>query len=232
MAMGIDGSVLVTGANRGIGLELIRQLAPTARRVIATCRDPAAARALTALAEAENAVEVRPLDVTDFAAVDALAQELSGQPLDLVINNAGVYGSRTSPPDPAAWLDVLAVNTVAPIYLSHAVLPSVLASETRKVVNISSKVGSMADNHSGGAPIYRSSKAALNSATRSLAIDHAGQGLIAFVLHPGWVQTDMGGPNALINSATSVRGMLKVIADADAASAGRFFNYDGAEIPW
>jgi NAD(P)-dependent dehydrogenase (short-subunit alcohol dehydrogenase family) len=222
--------VFITGANRGIGLELARQYAAGGWRVIATARDPGGATELNALA---GDVTVRPLDLgADFFDIDW--NGVAGtEPIDVFINNAGVSG----PPrldtieDAAAWINTLAVNSVAPVVLAKAVLPLVAAARG-KLIAITSEMGSIADNRSGGYIAYRSSKAALNAAWRSLAIDVAPQGVVAAVLHPGWVKTRMGGAGAPLGVQESVAGMRRVIADLDAERAGGFYKYDGASLPW
>jgi NAD(P)-dependent dehydrogenase (short-subunit alcohol dehydrogenase family) len=223
-------TVLITGASRGIGLEFTRQYLARGSRVIACCRLPDCASALQALAA--PALDVVGLDVSDSAAVAALPAKLAGNSLDLFINNAGVYGDHQGLADAdwAQWLDVFSVNVIGPLMLTRALLP--LMAVNAKLVYLSSKMGSISDNTGGGAYIYRSSKTALNQVIRSLSIDLAGQGLSVAALHPGWVQTDMGGPNALIDTGTSVSGLMGVIDRLNATGSGRFFNYNGEEIPW
>jgi len=223
-------TVLITGASRGIGLESTRQYLARGSRVIACCRNPSSASALQAMAG--QALEVVGLDVSDSAAVAGLPAKLPGEHLDLFINNAGIYGDHQGLADADwdEWLDVMSVNVIAPLMLTRVLLP--LMADNGKLVYLSSKMGSIADNSGGGAYVYRSSKTALNQVVKSLSIDLASRGLSAAALHPGWVQTDMGGPNALIDTATSVGGLMRVIDRLDAASSGRFFNYDGQEIPW
>lgn len=223
-------TVLITGANRGIGLEFARQYAAEGWRVIATCRRPDRARELAALG-----VEMRALDVADAAGIDELARWLGDAPIDLLINNAGIYGKeslRLGAIDVDEWLAVLRVDAIAPIKVTEALMDNLAASPRPVVANITSKMGSIADNASGAAYSYRSAKAALNAASKSLAVDLAGRGVVVVVLHPGWVQTDMGGAGALISPATSVHGLRSVIARCAMADSGRFFAYDGTEVPW
>ena len=229
------GNILITGANRGLGLEFARQLAPDAKRIIACCRNPARANELNQLAtESDGVVQTRVLDVTDGARIKALAAEFAGQPLDLLLNNAGIMGPRLSGgiQDADAWRQVLEVNTIAPLKMVESLLDSVAISERKLIVNISSKMGSIGDNQSGGGYVYRSSKAALNAVMKSLALDTAERGVTVLLMHPGWVATDMGGPKGLIDAATSVAGMKRIIDSADSSLAGQFLNYDGAQIPW
>ncbi|MBE9557559.1 MAG: SDR family oxidoreductase [Proteobacteria bacterium] len=219
-------TVLITGASRGIGAEFARQYAVDGWRVIAACRDPG---------DYDGEGEVHALDVTDGDSVAALGQAVAGEKIDLLINNAGIYGPRNLSFDELdydAWSQVLRTNLMGPMRVAASLAGPVMASQQKKMVFISSKVGSIADNSSGGSYIYRSSKTALNMAVKSLSLDLSGKGLITLLLHPGWVQTDMGGASALIDAVTSVAGMRAVIDRADAADSGRFFNYDGNELPW
>jgi NAD(P)-dependent dehydrogenase (short-subunit alcohol dehydrogenase family) len=235
MAQKRYGTVFITGANRGLGLEFTRQFASDAERVIACCRSPSRANDLNRVAaDSKGVVITRSLDVTDGPRIKALATEFAEHPIDLLINNAGVLGPRPESRvlDADAWRQVLEVNTISPIKVVESFLDSVAMSERRLIVNITSKMGSMGDNQSGGAIIYRSSKAALNAAMKSLALDTADRGVTVLLLHPGWVTTDMGGPNGLIDSTASVNGMKAVIDQADQGLSGHFLNYDGAEISW
>ena len=223
-------TVLITGANRGIGLEFVRQYAADGWKVIATARDPGAATELNAV---EGDVTVRALDLDgDFFQIDWNGV-VGDQPIDVFINNAGVMGPTKldTVEHAAAMVNALAVNTVAPVVLAKAVLP-LLAAAKGKMVALSSKMGSIADNTSGGFIAYRATKAGLNAAWRSLAIDVAPQGVVAATLHPGWVQTDMGGANAPVTVQDSVAGMRRVIDGLTVERAGGFYNYDGATIPW
>lgn len=224
-------TVMITGANRGLGLEFTRQYAAEGWNVIATCRDPAHADELKKLG---GSVEVHGLDVTDFAAVKGLGRTLQGRAIDLLINNAGVIGSDRNfkELDGDRWMATLRVNTVAPVLLTQALLENLRAGKDKKVAFITSLMGSIADNSSGRYYDYRSSKAGLNAAVKSLSIDLAGEGITAVILHPGWVKTDMGGANAPIDAPTSVGGMRKVIGKLRAADSGRFLSYNGKEYPW
>ena len=221
-------TVLITGANRGIGLEFVRQYAAEGWTVIATARSPEAAVELNGLG-----VRVEALDVADFGAVAAFGERLGRAPLDLLVANAGTWGPQRieSASDGEGWIDALRVNSVAPVLLAHSVLRNVAAARG-KLVAITSRMGSIDDNDSGGYIAYRSSKAALNAAWKSISIDVARDGLVAAVLHPGWVQTRMGGAGAPLTPEQSVAGMRRTIDALDPARSGGFFNYDGAPIPW
>ena len=216
-------SVLITGANRGIGLEFARQYSADGWDVVATVRQ--SSPELDVLG-----VRVERLDMRDLDAVASFGERLDS--LDLLIANAGTYGPRSprSAAEGEEWLETFAVNTVAPYLLAQSVLPLV-ARSGGKLVAITSKMGSIADDRSGGYIAYRSSKTALNSAWRSLAIDNRDK-VVAAVLHPGWVQTRMGGESAPLEPEESVAGMRRVIHDLGPDQSGRFFSYDGSEIPW
>ena len=228
-------TVLVTGANRGLGLEFVRQYAAEGWRVHAACRRPETAEALQALAGPQ--VRIHRLDVADAGQIQALAETLRDEALDVLINNAGVYGPSGQPGQrfgalrPEPWLDTLRINSVAPLLMAQAFIEHLRAGRGRTVASLSSKMGSIADNGSGGAYIYRSSKAALNAALKSLAID-LGPQFKVLILHPGWVRTDMGGPQAELDAAYSVRRMREHIARATPADSGRFIDIDGSTLPW
>lgn len=223
---------LITGANRGLGLEFARQYLADGWTVIATCRAPLHAADLASL---QGSIQIHPLDVTDFAQVEALGRTLAKQPIDVLINNAGIYGPRNVTHETVAyrdWPQVMRTNVAAPLKMSSVFLGGVCKSGQKKIVAISSKMGSMTDNTSGGAYLYRSSKAALNAVMKSFSIDVRGSGVTVALLHPGWVRTDMGGPSALIEASESVTGMRRVIDGLTPEKSGRFFNYDGEEVPW
>ena len=225
-------TVLVTGANRGIGLEFVRQYLADGWRVLATCRNPRAAKDLATL---RGDIQVHALDVTDHSAIEDLGATLKREAIDVLINNAGVYGPRSSAlrnVDYLGWVEVFQINTMAALKVSETFLDHVARSDLKRIVALTSKMGSIADNRSGGSYIYRSSKAALNAVMKSLAVDLAPRGILVGILHPGWVRTDMGGPGALIDAEVSVSGMRKVISSFRPDTSGSFFNYDGSPIPW
>jgi NAD(P)-dependent dehydrogenase (short-subunit alcohol dehydrogenase family) len=223
-------AVLITGANRGLGLELARQYSAAGWDVHACCREPSRAEELRALP-----VRVYQLEVRDFPAVGRLAESLAGQPVDLLLANAGVYGPTQvslGKIDYAAWLDVLAVNVLAPVRLAECFVDHVARSQRKAIVLFSSQMGSMALNTAGRHYLYRTSKAALNAAARSLAIDLHGQGVTVLALHPGWVKTDMGGPDADLEAVDAVRAIRQTLDGISLAHSGKFLNYDGSEMPW
>ena len=225
-------TVLITGANRGLGLEFCRQYAAEGWQVLACCRNPETAGKLTDIPQ----VRVFPLDVSDFAQIDNLAEQLQDTAIDVLINNAGIYGDSPQRGfghlDYADWTQTLTINTQAPVKMAEAFLPHLQRGDKKMLVSITSQMGSIADNGSGGSILYRSSKTALNAAMKSIAIDLEDQGIGVLVLHPGWVKTDMGGPNALIDAQQSVAGMRQVIAQFTLAQSGSFLKYDGSSLPW
>ncbi len=227
--------VLITGANRGIGLELTRQCLERGDEVIAACRRPDSAKELLALRDAHEKLSILPLELNDEGSLERFVKELDGQAIDIFINNAGIYGQRDArigSIDAASWHEAFHVNTIAPMLLTERLLPQLREGKDRKLIYMSSKMGSIADNGSGGSYVYRSSKTALNQVVKSLAGDLASDGFTVLTLHPGWVRTDMGGPNGLIDTDTSAKGLLQVIDGASTADSGRFIAYDGKDIPW
>lgn len=228
-------SLLITGANRGIGLEFARSFAADEWRVRACCRDPDRAETLREIAQGSgDRVSLHRLDVTDGQSVAKLARELAEDSIDILLNNAGVYGPRTGfgETDYEQWSQVLEVNLLGPLRMAEVFLDQVVRSQRKLIVNISSNMGSLANNDSGGAYIYRSSKAALNAVSKSLSIDLRDRGVTVVMFHPGWVRSDMGGPGASIDPSKSVAGMRAVIERLGPPDNGRFFNYDGSELPW
>ena len=221
---------LVTGANRGIGLELARQALAAGQRVHATCRDPARAEELSRL---EGPLEVHALDVTDEAATSALAERLDGQALDVLLNNAGLMGERQSPDDMdyRSWMDAFAVNAIAPWRMAVSFAAHLHASSRPRVVTLTSQMGSL--TRAGGDRVaYRSSKAAANMAMRTLAEAWRERGITVCALHPGWVRTDMGGSAAALGVAESATGLLRVIEGLSIEDSGRFLDQEGDELPW
>ena len=225
-------TVLITGAARGLGLDFTKQYAAKGWKVLACARKPDALKVI------KGDIHHHALEVTDYAAVKALARKLSGESIDVLICNAGVGGDREQKGQELGAFDademrrVFEINTLAPLMMAEAFVDQVAKGERRVIACISSRMGSIAENTGGGAYIYRASKAALNALTRSLAHDLAGRGVIAVVFHPGWVRTDMGGRGAPLGAAESVAGVRAVIAGLRPSDSGRFFNYDGTAILW
>lgn len=224
-------TVLITGANRGIGLSLVKNYLAQGWQVHATYRSEKSSQDLLEL-EGDN-LTCHPLDVTDYQGLSEFANALPA--LDVLINNAGYYGPKGygfGNTDIDEWRKVLEINTIAPLKLVEALFPNLQKGQLKKIACLSSKVGSMTENTSGGGYIYRSSKAALNSVVKSLSNDLSSQNFTVLALHPGWVQTEMGGPNALIDTQTSAAGLVEVIESADISRSGEFINYDGTALPW
>lgn len=230
-------TVLITGANRGIGLEFARQYAADGWQVVACCRQPRQAEALNRLADQyKDRFSIHRLDVRELAEIDQLSHKLQDLPIDILINNAGVYPhaqngefGHISYDD---WMEAFRVNTFAPLKMVEALIEQIACSQLKIVATITSKMGSIADNQRGGSYIYRSSKAAVNMVVKSLAIDLQPRGIIAVLLHPGWVQTDMGGRGALISTKQSVTGMKSILGRVTHSDTGKFIAYDGQHIPW
>ena len=223
-------NIVITGGNRGIGLELIKKLLNGGHQVTAWVRDPSKANELKKLSGALKLVEV---DLTQFENIEHAAQKTEG-PVDVLINNAGIYqkkgDGRLLELDPKVVAQTLEVNLLAPITVTKALYTKLKASKQARVANISSLMGSITDNTSGGSEAYRISKAALNMFSKSLAIEE--KNWIVLALHPGWVQTDMGGPQAPVMPNESAEGLAKIILSAKFEDSGRFFDYRGRELPW
>lgn len=237
-------SVLITGASRGLGLELTRQYAADGWRVYACARRPDEAAELAAIAAvSEGRVTPHAIDLLDHGTIERLARELDGAAIDVLLNVAGTMGRADfarqgvgampfGATDYDDFMDTLRVNLLAPLKVIECFVPHVERSAQKKVVTLSSVVGSIASNASGGLYSYRASKAAVNALMKALAIDLGRRGIIALPMHPGWVRTDMGGPRAPLDAATSCAGIRRVIAGLTPADAGRFLQYDGQELPW
>lgn len=228
-------TVLITGTNRGIGLEFVRQFLARGDRVLAACRNPEEATDLQALAGENADLRIFQLDVADEKSMQEFVNKLDGEAVDIFVNNAGVYGPKGTPfgaVEEAPFINTLQVNAVAPLLLTQHLIGNLNKGKDKKLVYVTSKMGSIADNSGGGSYVYRASKTALNAIVKSLAIDLADEGFTAVVIHPGWVLTDMGGPNALIDTKTSVSGMIEVIEGLEPDHGGSFINYDGSIIPW
>jgi NAD(P)-dependent dehydrogenase (short-subunit alcohol dehydrogenase family) len=229
-------SALITGANRGLGLEFARQYLADSWQVYAACRHPDSASELRGLADtSDDKLQILALDVTDSASVKTAAAELDGKAIDLLLNNAGVMGAKGQTIgniDYEAMAKVLDANTMGPLRVSEAFVEHMARSERKLIVTLTSGMGSLADNTSGGSIAYRTSKAAVNMVMRSLAIDLAPRGITCVVVNPGWVQTDMGGLHATLTPAESVSKLRGLIETLGPAQSGKFFNYDGREYAW
>ncbi|WP_122033150.1 SDR family oxidoreductase [Aliivibrio sp. EL58] len=227
--------VFITGANRGIGLSLVAYYLQQGAKVSATYRDESSATELFTLTKQYDTLSLYQLELTDYNAILKLSQQISESKIDLLINNAGYYGPKGygfGNCDVTEWKKVFEINAIAPQKLVEALYPNLQLSNDKTIVCISSKVGSMTENTSGGGYLYRSSKAALNSVVKSLSNDLKPEGFTVIAIHPGWVQTEMGGPNALISTEESVAELTKVIAQLSIDNSGQFLNFDGTELPW
>lgn len=225
-------TLLVTGANRGLGLELARVYAAADWTVLATARDPAAATELLAV---PGNVEIHRLDIADPDQVRELAEALDGVAIDLLVNNAGINSTEHTSLDDldyAGWQADFGINTIAPLRLSAALVENVAVSGRKTIAFMSSRAGSITSNIAGGRYRYRSTKAALNAAVRSLALDLLPRGFICLAVHPGWARTDMGGPRATIGPAESAAALKALFDRIEPHHAGHFLNYDGTSIPW
>jgi NAD(P)-dependent dehydrogenase (short-subunit alcohol dehydrogenase family) len=217
-------TVLITGAGRGLGLELARQYAQDAWRVIGTVRKPVA----------EAGLETISLDVTNMAEVRQLSSRLKGVPIDVLFCNAGISGKRgmaLGSFDYAEWEKVLRVNLLGAAAVIEALVDNVAASERKTITVMSSRLGSIAES-SGMTLPYSTSKAALNLLAKGLAANLAARGVIVVALSPGWVKTDMGGQSAPLTPETSVRSLRNVIGRLRREDSGKFLSYDGSSIPW
>lgn len=227
-------SILITGSNRGIGLALAENYAADGWRVFATARDPAQARALQALAKKQPSVSLHALDVGDGDAIKALARELKAEPIDVLMNNAGMYdpSPRFGHTDYDAWMEVFQVNAMAALRMAEAFVENVGRSQRKIMAGISSGMGSIADNGSGGYYAYRTSKSALQMVMRSLALDLAPRGIVAVALNPGWVKTDMGGPGGSLTPEECARRLRAILDGLKPADSGKFWHHSGKEFPW
>jgi len=226
-------TVVITGANRGIGLGLTKVFLQNHARVIATCRNPIEAKELQALGVNTN-LSIYPLIVNDSQSIADFAEELDGRPIDILINNAGVIGGprqSLEDMDYHAWSEAFEVNTIAPFRLSATLLNNLQHSKHPRIVNVSSQMGALSGT-SAGHYAYRSSKAALNKVMQALALELDSEGIIVCNVHPGWVQTDMGGVNAQITIQESAAGLCKLIDSLTMQQTGKFFSWEGEELAW
>jgi NAD(P)-dependent dehydrogenase (short-subunit alcohol dehydrogenase family) len=230
-------TVLITGSNRGLGLEWVRQYVSGGWRVFASCRHPVQADALQLLAKEHDKLSVHQLDVTDPKQIQKIVNDLQGAPIDLLINNAGVYFERWGKDklgsiDYTDWLETFNVNSLGAMRLTEAFRQNIAKSEKRLVVTITSHMGSIEDIKSSNDYAYRSSKAALNAAMKGLVYELAPLRIGILLLHPGWVRTRMGGSEGRISVTESVNGMRTLVDRFKQKDSGRFFRYDGSIMPW
>ena len=238
-------NIFITGTSRGLGLEMVKQLVSrkTSGQIFATCRAPDQAVDLARIAAENKNVHLMQLDVTDcqsFPAVSEAVREMTGEAgLNILINNAGVApkSTRITMVTEDQMMETFKTNVVAPVLLTKSLLPNLKegvshSNQSSLVVNISSILGSIAENTQGGLYPYRSSKAGVNAVSKSLSLDLAPNNILAVAIHPGWVQTDMGGKNAPLTSSQSIEGVLELIDNFSSEQNGGFYDNFGKQLPW
>lgn len=229
-------TILVTGANRGIGLTFVQALLSQGMTIYACCRQPEKATELLKLQQKHPHLQLLPLDLTNEQSIANIASSLQGVALDWLINNAGIAGDTgvtVGNISAQNFLNVLHTNVIGQVQLSDQLLPNLEAGNDKLIITISSRMGSISDNDSGRSYAYRTSKAALNAVMRSFAIDVKSRDIKVMLFHPGWVQTDMGGEQASLSAEESVQGMLSVIDQhGHNAHAETVWRYDGDTIDW
>lgn len=221
-------TILVTGCDSGLGVEFARQYAGDGHRVIATCLDPLSARATSAI---QGNIEMVKLDVTDHAAIEALAQRFAGETIDILLNNAGIGGPH--PPfgatDYALWRRMLETNLIGPMKMAESFVEHVARSDSKMMAFVSSRMGSIGSNNSGASYGYRSSKSGLNMIVKTLAVDLARRSICVMALHPGWAMTQPGGRVPVTESVAGMRGVLH---RAGPHHTGSFVTYADQPLPW
>jgi NAD(P)-dependent dehydrogenase (short-subunit alcohol dehydrogenase family) len=228
-------TIVITGANRGIGLALAQAFLRAGDHVIAACRAPDEAAALAALRKAGQGLEILPLEVTDASSISRFAAELRGRRLDVLVNNAGVMGGphqELRDMDYAAWLQTFEINTLAPFHLSVRLLDSLERAPRPRIVTLSSQMGAFGRELGSGRYAYRSSKTAVSKVMQVLANELRPRGVIVCPVHPGWVKTDMGGASAEISAEESAAGLHRLIDGLTLEQSGRFWTWDGREHVW
>ena len=223
-------NILIIGANRGLGLEFAKQYSELGHHVFATTRDKSKSDQLVAIAN----TTVLELDLNEDKSIDSFIDEMSSIKIDILIHNSGIFRDEQLSEDLKidAWMNEMRINAITPIIVARKLKPNVLAGEDKKIIFISSQMGSIDDNYSGRFYFYRSSKSALNSAAKSLAIDWKGKNISVLMLHPGWVKTDMGGKSAKLEIPDSIQRMIQVISDLNLETSGSFVNYEGNKLEW
>ncbi|MDY6880389.1 MAG: SDR family oxidoreductase [Desulfatiglans sp.] len=229
--------VLITGGNRGLGLEWVKQYAESGWKVFATCRHPSEAADLRDLAVLHKNITIHRMDVTKPDEINAIAVELQDESIDVLLNNAGVYlekymDIRLGCLRYEDWMHTFEVNTLGAMRLAEAFHDHIAKSRKRLIAVISTHMGSIADIVDGGDYYYRSSKTALNAAMKGLSCELKSEGIGVLLLHPGWVKTRMGGQDTSLLPPQSVRGMRRLIEDFTMEMTGCFYRYDGVEMPW
>lgn len=228
-------TTLITGANRGIGLALAKQCTEAGDQVFATCRSPADAHDLNALAASSGGrLTVHGLDVGDGASIAACAKAVGDTPIDILINNAGILGGKSQTLEAIdfdAWIDAFKVMTIGPFRMVQTFLPNLKAATAPKVMTVTSQLGASTWPF-GGSYAYSSAKAGVNKVMQILAKDLKAQNIIVAMIHPGWVKTDMGGDGADITAQESAAGIRSVIASLTPETSGNFYKWNGDIHPW
>ena len=232
-------TVVISGANRGLGLEFTMQYAEAGWTVIAAARDPQKGEALKGLAASHENIELAVLDVANDASVAEFKKRLGGRAVDILINNAGMFPTKRNEfgeVDYVAWLDTLNTNTLGPVRLTEALTENIAKSEKKLVIVISSAMGSIAtyeDEPSGpGAIQYRTSKTAVNMAVAIMTRGLRAKGITVITQCPGWVQTDMGGAGATLKPEQSISALRKIFEGITLKDSGKYFGQDGRDLPW
>ena len=224
-------NILITGANRGIGLKFAQLLSNSTNIIYVTTRDLNNCIELKKI----NNIEILELDLLEKNSIKDFCSDVKDIPFDLIINNAGIFQDEQMEEtnlDPELWLDEMMINAIGPVVLTQKLKENLISGNEKKVVFISSQMGSIDDNYSGGYYFYRTSKSALNSAAKSLSIDWKAEEISVLMLHPGWVKTDMGGSKAKLEIDESVNSMIKVIEASNISNTGSFLNYNGDKLEW
>lgn len=223
-------NILIIGANRGLGLEFAKQYSELGHHVFATTRDKSKSDQLVATAN----TTVLELDLNEDKSIDRFIDEMSSIKIDILIHNSGIFRDEQLNEDLEidAWMNEMRINAITPIIVARKLKQNVLEGKDKKIIFISSQMGSIDDNYSGRFYFYRSSKSALNSAAKSLAIDWKDKNISVLMLHPGWVKTDMGGESAKLEIPDSIQRMIQVISDLNLETSGSFVNYEGNKLEW
>ena len=223
-------NILIIGANRGLGLEFAKQYSELGHHIFATTRDKSKSDQLVATAN----TTVLELDLNEDKSIDRFIDEMSSIKIDILIHNSGIFRDEQLSEDLEidAWMNEMRINAITPIIVARKLKQNVLEGKDKKIIFISSQMGSIDDNYSGRFYFYRSSKSALNSAAKSLAIDWKDKNISVLMLHPGWVKTDMGGESAKLEIPDSIQRMIQVISDLNLETSGSFVNYEGNKLEW